>query len=455
MEKREGHVLIVPMPLQGHVSPLMKLSHRIAKHGVQVTFFTTEFLQAQLVAALPELDGGGHRIRLVSFPDGLEPDDDRKDQRKFSENIRKNMPVYLEDFIKKANEGNGDHKKITGVIIDAPLGWALEIPKKFGIKQAIYWCSSTGCLALVLQIPKLIEDKLIDTDGTPLKNEKIQLSPIMPAMSTNEFTWYFPSNPDLQKSMFQHIQAVSTFIQSSDWVICNWFHELDPSVHNVMPNIVSVGPLLTGEQPSGSFCSEDLSCITWLDKQPPGSVIYVAFGSTSKFSQQQIDELARGLELANRRFLWVAWSGLRDGVTLKYPDGFLERVANLGKLVEWAPQEKVLAHPSVACFLSHCGWNSTLESLSMGVPFLCWPYFGDQLYIQTCICESWKVGLRFDADENGIICSHEIKQKVEEFFCNEGIRENALKLKEMARKSVGEGGSSSKSLEYLIHQMKG
>ena len=148
--------------------------------------------------------------------------------------------------------------------------------------------------------------------------------------------------------------------------------------------------------------------------------------------------------------MWVLRSDFADVSTAEFPDGFMERVAEHGKLVSWAPQEKVLAPPSVACFLSHCGWNSTMDGIAMGIPFLCWPYFGDQFLNQSYICKKWKVGLELNPDENGFISRHEIKKKFEELVSDEGIKANAEKLKEMARKSVSEGGSSYKNFKTFI-----
>ena len=133
---------------------------------------------------------------------------------------------------------------------------------------------------------------------------------------------------------------------------------------------------------------------------------------------------------------------------------FRSRVGDFGKIIKWAPQEKVLSHPSIACFVTHCGWNSTMKGLSMGVPFLCWPYFADQYYIKSYICDVLKVGLALDPEENGIISRREIRRKMDNLLCDGGIRANTLKLKEMARKSIHEGGSSMNNFKIFIEQLK-
>ncbi|KAL0416037.1 UNVERIFIED_CONTAM: Flavonol 3-O-glucosyltransferase F3GT2 [Sesamum latifolium] len=312
------------------------------------------------------------------------------------------MPGYLENLLKEANQSSKMDDRICGVIVDSPMAWMMEIPKKMGIKVAVFWCSTPGSLALGFKIPELLQSKFIDSDGTPLQNESIQLLPSLPAMDTTDLLWYFPSDPNSQKSMFHIIKDIMRHMQNANWVLCNWFQELNPAASNLSPNILSIGPLLANGQSAGSFCSEDSTCLSWLDKQPKSSVVYVAFGSTSRFSQQQLDELGLGLELMGRPFLWVAWSGLKDVSTPVYMNEYTERVAGRGKIVEWAPQEAVLAHPSTACFVTHCGWSSFMESLSMGVPLLCWPYFGDQLYTRTCVCEAWRVGMRLKADDGGV-----------------------------------------------------
>ncbi|PRQ53391.1 putative hydroxycinnamate 4-beta-glucosyltransferase [Rosa chinensis] len=123
-------------------------------------------------------------------------------------------------------------------------------------------------------------------------------------------------------------------------------------------------------------------------------------------------------------------------------------------MVGWAPHQKVLAHPSIACFLSHCGWNSTLEGLSNRVHFLCWPYFADQFLDKSYICNVWKVGLKFDKNENGIIPTGEINKKVEQLLGDENFRARASKLKEMAMTRVKEGGQSNKIYKNFIEWMK-
>ena len=270
-------------------------------------------------------------------------------------------------------------------------------------------------------------------------------------LSTNRLPWRVPSDLKVQEQAFRFYLSLIPYTDISGCLLCNCVYELDSSVCELIPNILPIGPLLPSNQlghHSGKLWPEDLTCIRWLDQQPVGSVIYVAFGSIAVLTQNQFSELAIGMELVGRPFLWVVRSDLAEGSAGEYPDGFLERVAEKGKIVSWAPQEEVLAHPSVACFLSHCGWNSTMDGLSMGVPFLCWPCFGDQLLNQNCICNKWKVGLELNPDENGFVSRHEIKKK------DDGIKENAEKLTETARKSVSEGGSSYNNFKTFIEAIK-
>ncbi|GMY39796.1 UDP-glycosyltransferase 83A1-like [Fagus crenata] len=453
---RQPHVLVIPFPAQGHVAPLMKLSHWIVDHGIKVTFVNTEFIHAKLTASMAVKNEDKSPIRLVSIPDGLEPGDDRKDFIKLKESVDKFMPAHFKDLIEKINKSDDDDQ-ISCVIADATVGWALEVAEKMGIKRAALWPAGPGNLAFSLHIPKLIEGGIIDDKGTLKENNLIWLSQEIPAWSSTEFPWTCPGDSKLQKKFFGSLSKVNHYVKLCNWLLCNSFYELDSSACDLIAGIIPVGPLLLGNQlgsHAGSFWPQDSTCLSWLDKQHVGSVIYVAFGSTSIHSQQQFEELALGLELIDQPFLWVVRSDITDGPLSEFLDGFKTRIADQGKIVEWAPQEKVLAHPSTACFLSHCGWNSTLEGISMGMPFLCWPYYGDQFHNKSYLCDAWKIGLGLNPDENGLVTRHDIKSKIETLLSDDGIKSNALKLKEMAKKSVSEGGSSFKNFKSFIEQIK-
>ncbi|TXG65573.1 hypothetical protein EZV62_006848 [Acer yangbiense] len=142
----------------------------------------------------------------------------------------------------------------------------------------------------------------------------------------------------------------------------------------------------SGNKSVGNLFSEDLSCLKWLDQQPTQSVIYVAFGTSATFDQTQFEEFATGLELSNRPFLWVVRPDIMNNLNGSFLEEFRDRVDTRGHIISWAPQQKVLKHPSIACFFIHCGWNSTIEALSNGVPLMYWPFMFDQFHNQNYIC---------------------------------------------------------------------
>ncbi|XP_030940419.1 UDP-glycosyltransferase 83A1-like [Quercus lobata] len=447
----QPHVLVIPYPAQGHVAPLMKFSHQIVDHGIKVTIVSPEFIHERLKTTMPMKSP----IRLVSFPDGLEPGDDRNDKIKLINSFLEVLPGHFKDLIEKINESDDEH--ISCVITDGMVVPALEVAEKMGIKMAVLWPAGPATLAIILSIPKLIQDGIIDTRGTPLKNELIWLSKEIAAWTSTKLPWSCPGESKRQEVLFGHLFRMNHFIKQCNWLLSNSFYELDSLALNLIPEIMPIGPLLLANQSGshiGSFWPEDSTCLSWLDKQPVDSVIYASFGSTSKFNQQQLDELALGLENIGLPFLWVFRSDIINEALSEFLDGFRTRIADRGMIVNWAPQEHVLAHPSTACFLSHCGWNSTLDGISMGVPFLCWPYFTDQFQNKSYICDVWKVGLGLNPDENGIITRHEINTKIKTLLFDDGIKTSALKLKEMAKKSVTEGGSSFKNFESFIEKIK-
>nr|AYC63480.1 UDP-glycosyltransferase [Scoparia dulcis] len=462
VKAKKPHVLVVPFPVQGHVRPLMKLSRQIAKHGIKVTFVSIQTIHEKLLAAAKlskdeeKVDLEEDNIVMTSIPDGRRPEDDPNDSFILLESLRDSMPRSLTDLIEMINSSNPD-EKISCVIMDVTIEWLSETAEKMGAEPVIFMPASGAGLTMLRHLGRLVDDGSLDSNGSIIRGEKISVWDDIPAWRVNELTWSIPFDLTTQKIFFDCALRIEKTINRIKWLLGNTFYQLEPAACDLNPNFLPIGPLLemNRSKSSSSIHPEDTSCLSWLDEKPYGSVVYVSFGSLAVFSQQQLDELALGLELSGRPFLWVVRPDLANGSRAEFPDGFLERVNSLGigKIVDWAPQERVLSHTSIACFVSHCGWNSTLEGLSNGVPFLCWPYFSDQYHNQNYICDQWKIGLRIVPDENGIRSRGEIKTKIEMLFSNDNMKANALKLKELAEESVNEGGSSYKNFEIFIEHL--
>lgn len=161
-EETAIHMLLVTYPLQGHTTPFIKFAYLIASRGIMVSLVMTEFAHARMMAAEPELSYERNKVRYITVPDGLSEDDARNDEIKLAQSISKVMPGHVREVIEKVNmEGN----QVTCVIADPMFGWALEIAETMKLKLATFWTSSPGVLTLILNIPKLIEDGIIDTKG--------------------------------------------------------------------------------------------------------------------------------------------------------------------------------------------------------------------------------------------------------------------------------------------------
>ncbi|KAF9591536.1 hypothetical protein IFM89_004590 [Coptis chinensis] len=451
------HVVVVPLPAQGHLMPLMEFSQQLVDNGVKVTVVNAEFIHNKVISTLLDHIGEqeDRKIHLVYLSDGLDAKDDRTDSQKRADFMSRDMQVHLEKLVTKINESG--HENIDCVVTDPSMGWTLEFTEKLGIKRAMFWPAALGVLAFMLYVPKLVEAGDIDYKGCPMKEEVLRLPVSMPAMSTIDLMWVSSGGNTMREKLFKYINNVKQAVEATNWILCNSFDELEPASYDFIPNILSIGPLLATERlghPPGHLLLEDSTCLTWLDQQPVQSVVYFAFGSTTTFNQCQFNELVHGLELVNQPFLWVIRPDLTDELSPLYTESFKNILAHHGKIVNWAPQQNVLAHPSIACFVTHCGWNSTVEGVSMGVPLLCWPYHADQFHNQIYICDIWRVGLRLDKDENGNVGRFEINKKVHELIGDEGIRSRAQVLKYKAKRSVSEGGSSSKNFNDFINRLK-
>ncbi|CAN7103290.1 unnamed protein product [Brassica rapa subsp. narinosa] len=197
------------------------------------------------------------------------------------------------------------------------------------------------------------------------------------------------------------------------------------------------------------FDSKDSSfCTSWLDTRPQGSVVYVAFGSMAKLNSVQMEELASAI--SNFSFLWV----VRESEEATMPSGFLETVDKDKSLVlKWSPQLEVLSNKAIGCFLTHCGWNSTMEALTFGVPMVAMPQWTDQPMNAKYIQDVWKAGVRVKMDEeSGIVKREEIDFSIKEVMEGEKskeMKENAKKWRDLAVKSLSEGGSTDKACPVL------
>ncbi|CAL9014281.1 unnamed protein product [Prunus brigantina] len=266
----------------------MELSRCLAKHGIKVTFVNTEHIHMQMQIALAmEDDDIGSKVHLVFITDGLESLEDRKKPGKLSEVIMQVIPRTFEELVERIVGSNGD--KISCIIADQSLGWALEIAEKKALKRASFCRGVAALLVLGFSIPKLIDEGVIGNDGTPTKEQAIKLlSPDVPGMNTANLVWACLGSKALQKNVFELMVRNNKSIKLADWLLCNSTYDLEPA------EILPIGPLLASNRlkdSAGNLWQGDC-CLNWLDQQPPQSFIYVAFGSFTVFDPKRFKELA-------------------------------------------------------------------------------------------------------------------------------------------------------------------
>ncbi|XP_021896917.1 hydroquinone glucosyltransferase-like [Carica papaya] len=259
-------------------------------------------------------------------------------------------------------------------------------------------------------------------------------------------------------------------------IIVNSFFELETKTFKALieeepdvPPIYPVGPIVR----TGSSNEVDGSgCLKWLGEQPSESVLFVCFGSGGTLTQKQLTELALGLEMSEQRFIWVVRNPNEkakhgsyfidddeDGVDFHFlPDGFVERTKGSGLVVSsWAPQVEILSHGSTGGFLTHCGWNSTLESIVNGVPLIAWPLYAEQRMNAVLPADDLKVAFRVRENEEGIVVREDISRYAREIMEGEEgkmVRRKMREFKDSALKALSKDGSSTKSLAKVVETWK-
>ncbi|KAK7395580.1 hypothetical protein VNO78_16142 [Psophocarpus tetragonolobus] len=351
-------------------------------------------------------------------------------------------------------------------IIECFAFQALEFAKEFNLLSYFYFPSSATVLSLHLHLPKLDEE--IACEYKEL-TEPIKLPGCVPLLGIDLPAPLQNRSSEAFKCFLERAKAMVV----ADGIIINTFLELESSAIRALEEFENgkikfypVGPITQKGSSNGN--EKNVECLRWLDKQPPCSVLYVSFGSGGTLSQHQINELALGLELSGERFLWVlrAPSSSVSGSYLEaekedplqfLPSGFLERTREKGLvLASWAPQVQVLKHKSVGGFLSHCGWNSTLESLQEGVPLITWPLFAEQRMNAVMLVDALKVALRPKFNEDGIVEKEEIAKVVKCLMEGEegkGMHERMKNFKDSPAYALKDG-SSTQTLSQLASQLE-
>lgn len=196
------------------------------------------------------------------------------------------------------------------------------------------------------------------------------------------------------------------------------------------------------------------SCLKWLETKQDHSVVYVSFGSIADLPKEQMKEIARSLINCKCSFLWV----VRETEQSKLPQDFTsELTEEKGLIVSWCNQLEVLSHRAVGGFVTHGGWNSTLEALSLGVPMVVMPRWTDQTTNAKLIADLWRIGVRVKSDGNGVVTREEVTARVNDVMQGESgreIRRNAVRWKEMVVEAVGEGGSSDKNIVEFATELR-
>nr|QCI56003.1 UDP-glucosyltransferase [Iris sanguinea] len=469
-------IFFIPWFATGHLIPMVDVARLFASRGVESTVLVTPANAALIQRTIDSSSSSlsGHpciRTLLYPFPSaeaGLAPGVENlasvpsTDTYKIDAATPHARPA-LENLLRT-------HRP-DAVVADVHFGWTASVARDLGIPKLIFHAIGLLPVCAMDSIYKFKPHLNVcdDTETFPIPGLP---HPILMA------------RPELPEFFLRDVEELSTFVRemreaeaSAMGVIVNSFSGIENAYAGHLYKTKRlrswfVGPVALAANNSkqeqavrGSELEEGSNSrpiTAWLDTKPTGSVVYVCFGSWCHFSDEQIREMASGLENCGHPFLWV----VREDVSKELdPEPLSEK---LGMVVKgWVPQVAILSHPAVGVFVTHCGWNSLLEGLTAGLPMVTWPQSTEQFINEKLVVDVLRIGVKnWDGfrttveEDNVTVKAEDIAAAVGKIMGSaggeeaEGMRKRAKEYGEMARAAVEVGGSSYNGLSSLIDEIR-
>ncbi|KAH0662414.1 hypothetical protein KY284_027345 [Solanum tuberosum] len=450
LQLNEVIVAMVPWPEHGHLNPLFLLSRFIASHNIPVHFLC-------LTARNHDLKKRLHGVRRNATDENLHfcdlsvpTTEAESDKDLLLENLG-------ESICEKCHVLSKNTKRLVIIHDCLMITYIRDLHSIPNIKCYSYHSISSfvrySTFRQVLHIVDEDQDKLIQELGDEFPTVESTFGPHLEEYIQEEREWKLNSGAVLNSFRELEDKYLDSFAIHAEDITPVWC--LGP-FHMLLESSVDL------YNKSAQHVS-----LEFLDKQDVNSVIFVSFGTTTTLSQEQVNELALGLEQSSHKFIWVVRdadderldtennSEGKDG-KIVLPQGFEERVEGRGMVVRnWAPQLEILGHPSTGGFMSHCGWNSCMESISMGVPIASWPVHVDQPYNTVFITNMLKIGIsvwKWSRREE-IVPAAAIEKAVKTLMGTpegEEMRQRAVELSNKIKNSVSHGGLARKEMESFI-----
>ncbi|XP_023771934.1 zeatin O-glucosyltransferase [Lactuca sativa] len=465
-------VVMVPLPLQGHLNQLLHLSRLIATNNIPVHFVctTTHGRQAKL-----RIQGWNpHTISTIHFHDFPIPPSSSPPPPPPNPNSTNNFPSHLQPLCEAATQlrhpvasllrklSPTTHRLV--VIHDSLMGSVVQDFVSLPNAES-YTFHTVSAFAIALYTSKKVREQIQElVEPEDLTNDLLSFE----GCFTSEFKKFISLQHEYTKLSSGRIYNTCKVVEQPVLDL------LETEARNRNKLLWALGPFNPVDIKRSTVVTKKDGgpvhvdrCLKWLDKQASNTVIFVSFGTTISFSHEQVLEIATGLENSNRKFIWV----LRDADIgdhhiefndeikrrLELPEGYEDRVKDRGMVVrEWAPQLEILAHPSIGGFMSHCGWNSCMESISMGVPIAAWPLHSDQPNNAVLVSKILKVGFlvkEWSSRREQVVPAVAVEKAVMRLMgSTEGqeMRKRAVVVGRRVRKSVRDGGDARMELESFI-----
>ncbi|CDP20005.1 unnamed protein product [Coffea canephora] len=461
--KKPQHFLITALPAQGHINPTLQLAKSLARNGARVTFATTVHGFSCINKALPRYNG----LSYATFSDGCDDEESskRRDRGRFFADLKHFGTQTVRELIKTLSE---EGRPVTCLIYTILLPWVAEVAFEMEIPSVFFVIQCATAFAIYLRYFNS-QDGVYDGVREIDPSISIQLPNLPLFLSTDLPTIIMPSNPYFASTVpvfHEHIKILEQDTKAC--VLVNTFNDLEQASLRAITNmnVIPIGPLIPSAFSDGTdltdksvggdlFDSPKQDYIRWLDLKPERSVVYVSFGSLATLNKEQKIEIFHGLEEAGWDYLMVIRKSDNEDQEVK--EMMENGLSGKGIIVPWCSQMEVLCHKSIGCFLTHCGWNSTLESLTAGIPMIGCPQFSDQTTNAKLIEEVWGNGVRAKANEASLVEREEIKRCLGIVMgCGEKgekIRRNAAKWRSLAVDAVKENGSSHNNLELFLESL--